>query len=244
MDCETARLLLHFARPLASELDPREADALSDHLAECSKCATRAQNERQIDDHLGQAVRDVPVPPQLRGQILQRLQSDGRRQGRKRLLRFAAAGCAAALVLFAVWLGWGRERQVAQVNPEEFWHEVNNQIRNPPDQVEEWFQTRCHVKAVAPPQLNYDLLVSYDLANFEDQRLPRLLFVQGGERAWVYIAQDNQFDVAALLRSSPVGYNVRVLGHPTNPHIAYVVVYSGEEDSLSRFLAKDAGAAT
>ena len=57
MDCKTARLLLLFARPLPTELEASEAEALESHLADCPECGALAQAERQTDTCLGQAMR-------------------------------------------------------------------------------------------------------------------------------------------------------------------------------------------
>ena len=62
MDCKTARFVLEFNRPHLSELDGDEADALERHLAECPECKLAAKTQRQVDAHLGQAMRGVAVP--------------------------------------------------------------------------------------------------------------------------------------------------------------------------------------
>ena len=76
MDCKTARTLFDYARPRCCELDPVEARALEEHLSRCPECDTLAHAERLIDDHLGKAVRQVDVPPGLRGRLLARLQTE------------------------------------------------------------------------------------------------------------------------------------------------------------------------
>ena len=65
MDCRTARHLLDYARPRVPELDRPDQEALDGHLAVCPECDALARAERQFDEHLGQAVRDVPVPQGL-----------------------------------------------------------------------------------------------------------------------------------------------------------------------------------
>src|SRR5690348_1108980 len=74
MDCRTARLLLAFARPRCPELDECAGEALDNHLAKCAECASLARAEHHFERRLGLAMRDVPVPPDLRQRLLTRLQ--------------------------------------------------------------------------------------------------------------------------------------------------------------------------
>src|ERR1700752_2772031 len=76
MDCNTARLLLNFARPQARDLDPEEAGDLENHLDRCSDCHGLARGERRLDERLGQAMRQVEVPAGLREQLLARLEAE------------------------------------------------------------------------------------------------------------------------------------------------------------------------
>src|SRR5438270_13002552 len=103
MDCRTAQLLLTFARPKASELGAREAEALNRHLTACAACAALARGQSQIEHQLGVAMRDVPLPVDLRQRLLTRLAEDRREWYThlpRRHPRWAAA--AAALLLLAV----------------------------------------------------------------------------------------------------------------------------------------------
>src|SRR5437899_263959 len=105
MDCRTARQLLDFARPRRPELDAAELEELEAHLADCPDCGPLAQAERQIDSRLGQAMRAVSVPEDLRNRLLTRLGSERTRQTRKRR-RWLAVPAAAAALLLVTWIGW------------------------------------------------------------------------------------------------------------------------------------------
>jgi hypothetical protein len=244
MDCKAARLLLEFARPRPAELEPGDGEALAEHLADCPDCAAAAGSEQRIDEHLGRALRDVPVPEGLRGRLLERLHGEAVRRGRRRWLRGASLAAAAAAILAAVWLAWGRKEPLTRVSPEEAWHEVTAQAGNRPDRIEEWFLDTYQIKTVAPLDLNYNLLISYDLAHFQGRQVPRLLFIRDGERATVYLLSDSQFDLHELLHAQPMGYNVRVLTNPVNPHFAYVMVYTGQEEDFRLFFEKEPISAT
>src|SRR5215211_1502430 len=104
MDCKTARLLLAFARPCATELDAAGVQALEAHLADCHECGPLARLENRLDEHLGQAVRDVPLPPGLRTRLLAGLRPDPWHQ--RRWVRAAAGLAAAAALVLSVTLGW------------------------------------------------------------------------------------------------------------------------------------------
>src|SRR5690242_15755148 len=106
MDCRTARLLLDYARPAPAELPGGDAAALEGHLTACPECEALARAERQADDRLGRAVRDVPVPDGLRDRLLARLGAERRRWYPRRLTWGGGtlAGAAAALLLaFGLW---------------------------------------------------------------------------------------------------------------------------------------------
>src|SRR5207244_1179937 len=101
MDCNTARLLLAFSRPKASELETCAAEALNDHLADCAECGSLARGEHQHERLVGLAMRQVSIPTDLRQRLLTRLRTE-RRTWYKRLPQRhprVAAGVAAILLL-------------------------------------------------------------------------------------------------------------------------------------------------
>jgi hypothetical protein len=234
MDCKTARLLLAFDRPLpAPELEAGEAERLHEHLAECPECGSAAQTERQVDQHLGRAMRAIPVPDGLRHRLLTRLEGERRGWYRRRVWAPAAAAAAAA-VLLAVWFGLGPHHPLPR--PDLDYHALTQQFGSPPDRVQEWFYETYHVKTTVPPQLDYNLLAFYDLANFQGQRVPLLYFIRGEFTARVYVLSDQQFDLTDLKTDKMPGYPVVVLDDPRNPHVRYVAIYTSEQ--LDWFLDK------
>src|SRR5262245_25872138 len=155
MDCRTARLLLDFVRPLAPELEAGEAEGLHDHLVDCPECRSIVHTERHLDDHIGQAVRAVPVPTDLQARILARLQRERKTWYRRRLWA-PVTGAAAAVLLLAVWFGLGHHKP--RVAPNLDFHALNLQAGSRPDQVENWFKESQHLVTVVPPQFNYNYL--------------------------------------------------------------------------------------
>jgi hypothetical protein len=237
MDCKTAHMLLDIARPWAAELDAAEAGALREHLAGCPACAARAEAERGVDEHLASAIRDVPVPAGPRGRLLARLAGERAACWRRRLLRVSAAAAALAL---AVALGWYWQYSRRPVlDPDRIVIELDRQTANGPDKVEEWFREQGFAM-IAPTnigeggaQLNYTLLDSYGFAQFQGVRVPELVFFHqgsGNALARIYVVSDRLFKVDEQNLRPAVGSNhrVQVIPHPDQPHVFYVVIYTGE----------------
>jgi hypothetical protein len=240
MDCKTARLILDLARPRCAELHPSEAGALEDHLAGCPECDSQARVERQFEDHVGRALRYVPVPDGLRDRLLNRLAA------RRRVWYLSWAGpvaglAAAAAVLFAVWFHWPHAPR-PQPDLQRIGFETAFQIQaRDPEQIAAWFQEKYNLVLAIPRELdqrpiNYNLLADCDLADCQGQRTPRLLLTYGGEQARIYILTSKQFDLKDVMSQPRFESGVigEVYSHPDDPDTAYVVIYTGK--SLQPFL--------
>jgi anti-sigma factor RsiW len=242
MDCRTARLLLDFSRPRCSELRPSEALDLENHLHGCPECDALARTDRRADEHLGRSMREVPLPVGLRQRVMDRLAKDRAARRQRWLVR--AAGVAAAFLLVAVsWWLWAAATvpalDVDRIHEQAF----REQVESPDSgKVTAWFREKYHVTTVAPSQigeaaLNYNLLVSYGMEDLLGQQVPMLRFRQGANTARVYIVTDWQFRIKDVTDGAVFpgsGQNISVWKHPSNPHLAYVIVYTGE--SLRPFL--------
>jgi hypothetical protein len=235
MDCKNARLLLDFARPQGTELDTCEAEALESHLADCPECGCAAQNERRLDDHIGRAMRAVPVPEDLRGRLLRRLAVERDAWYRRWLLRGAGAVAAAAAIVLLVW-SW---LLVKGSFPPTFDPSEVSVDRSSvsPRAVEDWFRTTHGIKTVAPSDglFRYTKLTYYGMEELQGKRVPMLLFTANDghnlpARAQVYIVTDKQFDGLEELVNQPRkitgGYTVEVLRNQDRPDVYYVMVYT------------------
>jgi hypothetical protein len=241
MDCKHARLLLEFAHPRGKELEGGEAEALEGHLADCPECGALAHQERRLDDHLGRAVRAVPVPAGLRERLLNKLSVERDAWYRRLVLRTAGLVAAAAAVVLLVWGGLHTLRP--EVDPVEVvdWHPRPGFT---PEAVEQWFQDERNVHTAAPGRkyLNYQWLSYYDLVEFcgSGKRVPMLLFTYTGNdraaQAQVFILTDHQFqglkDLVDQKPQGSKGYEVKVLRNPDQPHFYYVVMYTEGAQSL------------
>src|SRR6516165_7065462 len=149
MDCRTARLLLDYARPHRTELPADEAAPLEAHLASCPDCETLARCERQADDRLGKAMRDVPMPDDLRQRIFERLQTERVKRQRRWLAWGARAAAVAAIVLVGAW--WWIHTQPApkpQLDPVAMQEE--RRASKDREQIEAYFREEYGVTTVAP----------------------------------------------------------------------------------------------
>jgi hypothetical protein len=249
MDCRMARLLLEFTHPGGSELagDPAEAAELETHLHTCPECDAAARTERRVDEHMGRAMREVSLPVGLRQRVMDRLARDRAVARRRWLVR--ASSVAAAFVLVALsWWVWAVVSvpglPVDKINKDASEFQISGIDSKT---VTQWFQEKYHVTTEAPGgsgefALNYGLLVDYGLDSLQGQQVPRLLFVEGKNSARVYIVTDWQFRIKEIPDGAVFpgsGATVAVWQHPSNPHLAYVIVYSG---SLEPFLLRRSGA--
>jgi hypothetical protein len=246
MDCKNARLLLEFVHPGSAELDAAEAEALHQHLAECPDCAAQAREERRADEHLGRAMRDVPVPAGLRERLLKRLTVERDRWYRRWIVR----GVAAVAAVAALWVGylvWFN--QLPAVTTAEVRRIADSEKPVTRDRLVRAFTKEFGVAVNPPDRFNYNLLESYGLEVLEGRPVPCLLFYSGPDRATgagaafahVFVLSDRQFDLEQTMRnigaaSSGIRYQIDVTFSHDKDAI-YLVFYTG--DSLKRFCKTD-----
>jgi hypothetical protein len=227
MDCNDDRLLLAFARPLTPELEESEAEALADHLSHCLECAALEQRERRLDEPIARAMRAIPVPPGLRDRLIDRLASERTVKRRRMVLRWAAAAACLVLAFGGAWYQWGP--QPAIVDLAALHSEANDQP-DTPAKVEEWFRARGFKSMAAPASFDYVCLVNCLVADFHGKPVPLLEFRRDRDTAWVYVLDEQRFDLAALeAQSGHSGgsYFVEWQRDPVHPHVAFVIIYTG-----------------
>jgi hypothetical protein len=231
MDCKTARLFLSFSRSKAPELEAYVGDALNQHLAECSACDSLARTENQVERQLGQAMRDVPVPADLRHRLQFRLHQE-RRNWYKRLPQRhprVAAAVAAVLLLgiaLAVYTAFRPPRALLLADLADRW---NSQVPASPEEVQKAFED-LGFKTIVPCGFNYQYLDSYDLQRLGGRWVPCLYFVRGPNHASVYILSGTQFDIRAAALQPREGsgrFTVELRPGPADSNVAYLIKYTG-----------------
>ncbi len=194
MDCRTARTLLPYAA-LADELGGDERADFDAHVAGCSSCAGAAGAERSFDEAIGRAVRAVPVPPGLRGEIATRLAVDRGHVWRRQIVRASAA--AAALLLVTLALAWysSRKTEISSADlVQKMDQELQFVVNVRPDGVEEYFGGQG-MRVKLPPDFDPALLTNVDIVEFNGHRAARLDYQHNEFRARVYVLSKRQCKV-------------------------------------------------
>lgn len=227
MDCKTARLLLHFARPHSAELDAAEREALTLHLADCAECQVLRQAEQQIDARIGQAMRAVPLPPNLRERILKTIDVKHRAAHRPRLLRMAVSLAASFLLVAVGWYFWTHSQ--TRIDLEGMDPEQVGFLPDTAEQIDEAFRERGFV-VQAPPEFNYSLLTYLDATHRWGRQVPFVHLQRGGAFVRIYLLDSGQFDLDHLA-AHPMAPSGRVmlkwLGRSPDGKCGYLVEYTG-----------------
>jgi hypothetical protein len=234
MDCKTARLLFDCVRPRSGEIDSAELAAFEQHLGACPECDALARAERGVDRAFAKAMQAVEVPAGLRNRVVARLE---RERGDLYMRRFGHAGrlaAAAAAIALAVWgvYAW-RQSHLPMIDMEQAWEDAHNRMVTPPgrDVLAEYFRGKGYYGGF-PQNLNYSLITSYGMADFQGKSVPQLVFCRTGSEnhAQVLVLSPKQFNLAKSPRGyqCPAGYPGKVeLWSDDQAGCAEVVEYNG-----------------
>jgi hypothetical protein len=235
MDCKTARLLLDFARPLCPEMEPADAEALQGHLAECPECGPFAMQERRLDDHLGRAMRDVPVPADFKQRLLNRLSKQRDAWWRRWLVRGGAAAAAVLLAVAGTWYLW----PLPSPNAEQVQAEQAEKPFADEEKVASYFRQQGFGHLSLPTQFDFKNLKDFYVQEFQGRRVPALVF-EGKEDngmgmpstpvyAKVLVLQDRQFNLRDLRdypRAESGMPKVQMFEQAGDPHLVFLVIYN------------------
>jgi hypothetical protein len=251
MDCKYARVLTELARPRSTELEPGETAALESHLAVCPECGPQAQQQRLIDEHLGQAMRDVPIRENLRNRLLRRLAAQRDAWYRSWLMRVAGILLAAAAIVLLVWGAvWWRSTLRQPFDPQELAELGEGDEPNAkPEDVSRWLKEEHGIQVPAPRDVEYFYFSHCSIQNYRGKRVPRLVFVYNNGRelsqAVIYIVTDAQFhDLDEQVNQPPRGtrgYEIKVVSCPEDPHVYFVRIFT--KGSEGRFFKANNGPA-
>lgn len=242
MDCKTARLLIEFFRPVASELAASEANALEQHLAECSECAAFANTERAWEARVGRAMQNVPVPARLRERLHAGLELQTARRRRQQKRRAVLGAAVAAALLLAAAFAWHWKRtHPPRLDLEQIAVNFFGETANPVAENVEAFFNQTDRAFLAPRDFNYANLRYYSWSELQGKNVPLLLFTLADRsQARVYFLSWNQFNLNHLELDAPGigsgGAKLEVKRLPGRK-AAYLVLYTGE--SLEPFLGAD-----
>jgi hypothetical protein len=227
MDCMNARLLLLFNRPGCAEIASEDMDSLQDHLEHCAECRSVAHKEKMVDGVLGSALRKVPLPGGLQERIQQRLVLERRPRPWIWL-----ATAASLLLMVGLTVSW-----YLQPSPTIDAGSITNlRPGSSPESVTAWFRERGLTLAI-PPEFDFHYLDSWEVVSLQGQRVPKLLFINQGVVAHVYVISTDQFQYDEELHQRLLNnsLNAVILHHPDNADFFFLVINSGGTlDSFQR----------
>ena len=233
MDCIHARLLIVLQGRDAHELDADGRAALEAHLEQCADCLAWSSRESRVDEALGQAIRNVPVPAALPSKILHALEQ----QRRPRRVPWLSA--AAACLVVGLSIGgyvWYTDKPFVTVQTV---HEyVSHQEIATAKDVVELFATEAGLTIEIPEQFNFENYNGSSIATWRGHKIPRLEFVNRGDgeprAAVVYVLAKDRFNLEEIVKAvgqPPVvtsNHQIDVLRpFRDHPGFIYVVVYAG-----------------
>ncbi len=232
MDCKTARLVLEFDTPRSTGMDRSESAALEQHLAECPECSISARTERQADKSLGQAMRNVAVPADLRERLLTRLDGERNASYRRWALRRVREAAAVAATLIAVSLGytyWQASHRT--IIDTEALARADEELRGVrAEDLERWFSQQYSLKTSLPRNFKYVYLYDRALQDLEHRRVASLRFQDDhGNRADVFVLSAKEFNLPACLAQLPAGsggITVEIISCPQDANTAYLIRYN------------------
>lgn len=248
MECKHAQLLIQIVRPGSIDIESVDRVELESHLATCPACEELARTEGKIHDQISKAMLQVDVPDRLRSRLLLRLSIDRKNWYKKHLGRAAIAlsGLAAlALLGWGVWF-WQFGRP-AEIDLEGVWARAN-QITGEAysSRWVEMFFKRKGYPMVAPETLNYELITSCSLGDFQGKTVPQMTFVKtfkegvrdhrgpSSDYALIYVLSRNQFDLRTLNQHQPSSqdypFNVEVVYNEGDSQ-ALLILYTGNDIS-------------
>lgn len=231
MECHDVRLLLAFTRGSPGEIDPTERGAIEQHLDVCADCSAVSHSEQAIDAALGAAMRDVPVPAGLKGRVITRLAA-----GRAPRWPRVAIAAAVLLIVGLGVTGW-MIRPMPNVDSALAQRVINGQNTDP-EAVERWYRDRG-IDMQTWRQLDHRLLWTYDVIEFQGQRVPKLIFRNRlGGVAEVIVLRTDRFDTRNLAGIPGDTPNRIVVDREAHEGMVYLV--GTTEDDLDAFLTTGA----
>jgi len=228
-------MLLEFSRPGGGELDEIATAELEHHLAGCPECEEHSRGEQRLDQHLGQAMRQVEVPDRLRSVLLARLaQEPANRSGKRLRWIVGLATSAAAVLLVGLGLLLWHSSQLPTVDLSYLPVHLFNDSSPSPKNIQESFRTLGY-EVTIPEDLNFNLLVTWGLSDFQGKQVPELVFrsPDGTKNARVYLVTSKQFTLRKKDLQPPLNddeYRYRVdPPYKEGDRQACIIFYTGDD---------------
>jgi hypothetical protein len=226
MQCHDIRLLLAFTQRPCESVDAAEREAVAQHLKGCPDCAAFAQAERTLDDALGQVMRDVPAPADLKPKVLKRLAAS---RGRGRW-KWSAAAAAVLLLAIGGGVSWHLHWSRPDVTSDDLAVMAAQDGLNPEQAIEYLAEHGLSVKF--PPDFDYfRYLRTVEIVEFKGRRVAKLVLVRADEgvSASILILPNNQFRTNSILDTTVPGWTVEVR---RQDDCTYLIFFRGQLERL------------
>jgi hypothetical protein len=237
MECRDAQFYLRLRRHAADELGPDVTGALNNHLAVCPACAADARAAASFDRAMASAMRAVPVPSNLREQIVA---SVAAKQGAILRRKFYRAATATAAAVALVFLGLGIFSSTRPtLDPAELARTNDELYTNPERSTQEWLaEQKLPTQFPAELDFDYHLHVFHGFEEVQKRHVPVIQFRSRTDPAGfakVYVfREDGRFDLKGLQDSHA---SFTLAKHVVGRGVHYVVVHTGGPlDGLKPFL--------
>ena len=232
MDCQQVQQLLVFLERQSEDLDPVERAAVLQHLAKCPGCKTLADANHRADNVIGIALRDVPVPADLRQKVLKRLTAQRSRWPWKR-----ASVAIAAMVLIALSIGWYM-RPLPEVTESDL-NDIQYSGLGWDEKKVAQYVAAEGLAVVLPRDFDYKHLRRVEVVGFKKQRIVKLTFhvdlsENQSSHAEVLILPHRQFRAASLVSVENRGATSILVRHEGD--FSYVIFLQGDLDNLQHRL--------
>lgn len=231
MNCQDFQT--HLAPFVDGELGVNETAAAGAHLADCPRCQTLAEQERQFRQLLRRQPREA-APPEFRARVTALCRREARRKALRPWLVAPALAAAAALAVALLQPGLGRPGPL--VGELVANHVAYADIERPAEftsadrrKVAEWFRERAALRATVPDLSGAGIrLVGGRIGQIRERRAAFVLYEKG--RTLLSIFMVPTLGGGAALPGTPVSY--RSHQYVTQEQKGYRTVAWTEGDTL------------
>jgi hypothetical protein len=231
VDCNTARMLSTFFGRQGSELAPEDASALEAHIAGCPSCASAVQFERAFDDRVAKAMLAVPIPTNLKSNLLDGIAADRGAWYRKKF--YAVAGIAATILLAIGGVVAWQIGTAPELTLDGIAHQADRREQDRPNEARE-FLARHGIDFQPERPLDLHFAESMGMSEFQGKQVPAVYLSNRikNASATIYVVRDSDFKWKNLPQGvsslpSLYGFQVAVLRDRQRSDVGYVVVFTG-----------------
>jgi hypothetical protein len=235
-------MLLAFARPRGGDLDSAERQLLEAHLASCPACAALAERERQFDERVGQAMRNISIPDGLKNRLLTKLGNERNSVYRLVLVRTCLKAAIVMIGFGLVWFAVNGGKKPVDLSRYE-----TLALSKDPNVLLGQLREEANLPNLQFPNelLNdwdFNLLISQHVELIEGEKVPTLIFQKGDTRAVVRLWRRDKVNSDTFTQNYPE--TKRLLEVQNNKDYIAMVVIEGGSYKYSNFLKPGRSATT